>query len=157
MASELPRMTPLNSFFHLSELYWGHFQLPNNHHLIVTAACQVLSIWWESNYIDGWWVTTLKVILVLWLVSLRYVLRNCIDHIASRLIITWCLNGGIGTLSVLYGRQLPKAYPRVELIHLTTCYKVLWVREKVRGQNACWFFVPANLRYIYVHLLTFSI
>ena len=71
MASELARMTPLYGLFHLAELYWSHFELPNNNHLVVTTRGEVLSIVRELHDVHGRSMTTLQIILMLGFVQLR--------------------------------------------------------------------------------------
>ena len=124
MASHLARVAPLHHFISLAEFHGCHLQLPDNDHLIVTTAGQVLAIRGETDYIYCGRVTTLQVVLVLWLkVLLRLVLSRRLDYVRPKL---WGR----------HLRKLPEAKPGVELIDLAACDEEMTVRVEVNGHDS---------------------
>ena len=58
------RMTPLNCLFDATKLNGGHFQCPDNYHLVVRPARQVLAIGCKPDNIDSSSMSLLKIVLV---------------------------------------------------------------------------------------------
>ena len=95
-------MSPLDGLFDLAELNWRHFQLPNDHHLVVAATGQVLPVGRKSNHVYCGQVPSLQIVLMLGLKSWR---ATSALHFFSRGLN--CVVEGC----VLLASQFPKAYP----------------------------------------------
>ena len=66
MASELPRLSPLDLLLHLADLDKNSFELPDNHELVVCPRGQELSIWRKSHTIDGFCVASIEIVKIRW-------------------------------------------------------------------------------------------
>ena len=129
-------MAPLDRLFDFAKLDGRHLELPNDDHLIVASAGQVVSIWGESHHVDSGGVPSLQVILVLGLIPM---------HSCRFLLLLIILSRSLAKELVLPKRrrrclirdELPKSDASVEFVDLAARYQVLRVWEEVQRHYSC--------------------
>jgi len=120
---ELPGVTPLDGLFNFAKLDRSHLELPDDDHLVITSARQVLPIWREAHHIHRRCVAALQIILVMWL---QVLVRTRLP-----LLICLSLDRASAKLRIGYLGQFPEADAGVILIDLAARDQVVAIGVKV--------------------------
>ena len=125
MAAQLSRLAPLNFLLKLAKLLRLRFELPNDNHLVVAAACQPKPVRREPKAVYCLRVTSRQVVLIR---DLEFAVR----------LVAASFNLPELDATILERLETRRGEPQSVRIKVTRDQLILLV-------------VPGNLRYVYLH------